>query len=189
MQRASSQNILCVDGDLDSQALVKDVLAGYNVGFANNAFEGLRGLHSRVFDGYLLEQCLPDWSGIQLCREIRKRDPQAPVLFCTSAARQKDRLRALKAGASAYFCKPIDQRLLSQLRVLLELAEVKSSGAQVEAQRVLEDEVMRHTADVPKWTRLDTLTGFFAEATCGPMISWARPQSSVRARRQRTHLR
>jgi response regulator RpfG family c-di-GMP phosphodiesterase len=90
-------------------------------------------------------------SGLQLCREIRKVDPNGPVLFCTGAARDQDRERARRAGASAYLCKPVDPPvLLHQLRVLLELAELESSRAKAELERVLREEFTIRAADILK---------------------------------------
>ena len=43
-----------------------------------------------------------DWSGPSLCREIRKIDPHGTIVFCTAAARDNDRARAMRAGANAY---------------------------------------------------------------------------------------
>jgi response regulator RpfG family c-di-GMP phosphodiesterase len=95
-------------------------------------------------------------SGLQLCREIRKVDPNGPVLFCTGAARDQDRARGRRAGASAYLCKPVDPPvLLNQLRVLLELAELESSRAKGELERVLREELMKRGAEILKRTGVE----------------------------------
>jgi CheY-like chemotaxis protein len=171
---------LCIDNGQESRDVLAEVLAGYRIVFACNAFEGIRELHKGMFDAYLLEYSLPDWSGVQLCREIRKADPRVPILYCTGAARAEDRELAFKAGASAYLCKPIDPpRLLGQLRVLLELAERESTRARLEAQRAIQEDLARRTADVFKRTGISTqlacraiergakVKAFHAFAVCG----------------------
>jgi DNA-binding response OmpR family regulator len=102
-------------------------------------------LDGGFFDAYLLESWLPDFSGLALCREIHRTDPAGTVLFCSAAARKQDRLLALHAGASAYICKPLDPpELLRQLRVFLELAEIKSARATVAAKRGVNEELARY---------------------------------------------
>jgi DNA-binding response OmpR family regulator len=141
------QSILCVDDDEESRALLCELLREHHPKFAGNAFEGVRELHNGVYDAYVLDQWLPDWTGVQLCRVIRKIDPHGPVLFYTAAAQSQDRDQAMRAGASAYLTKPVDpQRLRCELRVLLELAALESINARVEAERATRDEVARYHA-------------------------------------------
>jgi DNA-binding response OmpR family regulator len=119
--------------------------------FACNGYESLRELGRGVFDGYILDLWLPDWSGAQLCREVRKIDPHGPVLFCTAAARMVDRYRAMRAGGSVYLCKPVDPpQLLAQLRVLLELADLESIRARIEADRAARAELDRRAVELFK---------------------------------------
>jgi DNA-binding response OmpR family regulator len=142
------RSILCVDDDPESRALLTHVLNGYEVVFAQNAFEALRNVNSRAFHGYLLDYWLPDWSGPSLCREIRKIDPHAPIIFCTAAARDSDRARGMRAGASAYLCKPLDpDTLRSKLRAFLTLAEMESLQAKLEEERVVQEELERRLSD------------------------------------------
>jgi DNA-binding response OmpR family regulator len=134
--------VLCVDGDSESRQVLKDLLSAYEIGFACNAFEGIRELRGGVFDLYVLETSLPDWSGFQLCRQIRRADPRVPILFCTAATRVKDRMRGLRAGASAYIRKPVEPReLLTNVRVLINLAQIESAQARSEMHRVIHEEL------------------------------------------------
>lgn len=151
--------ILCVEPDPEARALIGELLSGYRTVFAFNAYEAIRELNSRTCDSYVLECWLPDMSGVQLCREIRKTDPNGPVIFCTGAARHQDRARGLRAGANAYLCKPIDPPvLLNQLRVLLELAELQSAHAKKELERVLHDELGKRAADILRRTGAERQT-------------------------------
>jgi DNA-binding response OmpR family regulator len=147
----TTASILCVEPNEESRELLQEVLADYQSVFVCSAYEGLRELNSRTFNAFVLESWLPDLSGVHLCREIRKVDPCVPVVFCTAAARDQDRARALRAGASSYLCKPIEPiRLLSQLRVLLELAERESSRAHAQMERVIQQELTVRTPEVLK---------------------------------------
>jgi DNA-binding response OmpR family regulator len=145
-----TQSILCVDPDHEAQALLREILCQYEPVFASNAYDALRMLNSRYFDAYLFESWLPDFSGLGLCREIHRTDPGGIVLFCSAAARKQDRLLALHAGASAYICKPLDPpELLRHLRVLLEMAKIKTAGATLAAKRAVNEELARHRTQSP----------------------------------------
>jgi CheY-like chemotaxis protein len=148
-----SKSILCVQGDEEDRALLAELLRDYRIVFACNGYESLRELGRGVFDGYVLDLWLSDWSGAHLCREVRKTDPHGPVLFCTAAARMEDRNRAMRAGGSAYLSKPVDpSRLLAQLRVLLELADLESIRARADADRATRAELERRAAELFKRT-------------------------------------
>ncbi|HEV7390828.1 MAG TPA: response regulator [Burkholderiales bacterium] len=145
---ATAKSILCVDGNRETQELIGSLFGGYQTVLACDAYEALREINSRSFDAYVLEMWLPDLSGLQLCREIRKLDPHGAVVFCTAAVRIDDRNRAFRAGASAYLCKPIDaRRLQGEVRVLVELAQIESLRARVEEQQAVQEELQRLTSE------------------------------------------
>ena len=60
------------------------------------------------FDLYILDNWLPDRSGIDLCLKLREFDPKTPILFYSGAALKADKERALSSGAQAYITKPAD---------------------------------------------------------------------------------
>ncbi|HYC47663.1 MAG TPA: response regulator [Burkholderiales bacterium] len=142
------RDVLVVDNHADAREQAAAVLSSYRVSFASNAYEAMRETNAKPFHAYILEQWLPDWSGVQLCRAIRGLDPHAPILFVTAAARDEDRSRALRAGANAYLSKPVDgERLLRQLRMYLELSELESLRAKQEEERAVQDELVRRARD------------------------------------------
>jgi DNA-binding response OmpR family regulator len=144
-----TQSILCVEPDRELQMLLSEVLREFRPVFADNAYDALRELNSRLFDAYLMESRLPDFSGLALCREIHRTDPHGPVIFCTGAVRKEDRLLALQAGVNAYICKPFDPpELLRQLRVQLALAEIGSKRASAAAKAAIADELARRRAEL-----------------------------------------
>lgn len=142
-----SQSILCVDPDCESQALLLEILREHEPVVASDAYEALGKLSRQLFDAYVLESRLPDFSGLALCREIHRTDPRGPVIFCSGAARGQDRLLALQAGANAYICKPVEPaELLKHLRVLTELADLESARATAAARSAVAKELKRHDA-------------------------------------------
>jgi DNA-binding response OmpR family regulator len=146
-----SKSILCVQTAQDDRALIAELLPRHDIVFACNGHEGLCQVGRRAYDAYILDLWLPDWSGARLCAEIRKYDVCGPILFYTAAARNEDRNRAMRAGASAYLCKPVDPvRLQAQLRVLLELADLESIQARVEEERAIQAQLEYRAAEVFK---------------------------------------
>jgi DNA-binding response OmpR family regulator len=142
------RSILCIEDDAESINILQEVLADQRLLVVRNAFEALRQMNTEFFHGYVLDYWLPDWSGPALCREIRKSDPHAPIIFCTAAARDTDRARAMRAGANAYLCKPLDPEVLrSKLRAFLTLAEMESLRAKVEEEHAVQDELERRLRD------------------------------------------
>ncbi len=75
---------------------------------ADSAEKALKLAENEKFDIYLLEYCLPEMSGIELCRRIRKTDADTPILFFSGMARPADRDEAMAAGATEYLIKPND---------------------------------------------------------------------------------
>jgi len=141
---------LCVDPDRESQGVLWEALRDFETVFAGNAHDALRELNRRVFDAYLMESLLPDFSGLALCREIHRTDPRGPVILCAGRGRKEDRLLALRAGANAYVCKPLEpSELLTQLRVLLVTGDIESAGATAAARSAISDELTRHGPVAP----------------------------------------
>lgn len=72
------------------------------------------------FDLIILDVMLPNVSGVDLCRVIRKTS-QVPVLFLSAKGTTSDRIEGLKAGGNDYLPKPFDlEELLLRVAVLLQ---------------------------------------------------------------------
>jgi two-component system sensor histidine kinase HydH len=141
------KSMLCVDHDAESRLFLTDALVEYELVFAANAFEAITEINRRGFDGYVLDYWLPDWAGPALCREIRKLDPHAPIVFCTAAAKDENRGRALRAGANAYLLKPLaPNELRNKLAGLLSLADRESLDAKAAEEEAICDELDRRAA-------------------------------------------
>jgi len=100
--------ILLVEDRLDHFELLAITLADYRLVHASNFAEGLRFATEKYFDLYILDNWLPDGTGIDLCQLIRKFDPHTPILFCSAVVDEPNIQNGLSAGAQAYFVKPID---------------------------------------------------------------------------------
>jgi len=100
--------ILFVDDNEDTCVAMTLLLgiSGYEVMPATTAAEGLSLAKRQHFSLYILDNQLPDGTGIELCRQIRTFDARTPILFCSGAVEEAEQQRALAAGAQAYLTKP-----------------------------------------------------------------------------------
>ena len=113
------KRILLVEDYEDSRDLATHILTEYMLTCARNFNEGLRQARQGGFDLYLLDNWLPDKSGVELCRAIREFDPHTPILFYSAAAYKRDIEEAIRAGAQDYLAKPIHPDELKQAVVRL----------------------------------------------------------------------
>ncbi len=96
--------------------------AGFEVEQAFDGEEALDRLLARPPDLVLLDWMLPERSGLELCRRIR-RDPalrDLPVVMLTARGEEADRVRGLEGGADDYVTKPFSMaELIARLRAVL----------------------------------------------------------------------
>lgn len=63
---------------------------------------------------------LPDGSGLDICRDLRRLDIQIPVILLTALKEDVDRIIGLEIGADDYLGKPFNPReLLARIRAVL----------------------------------------------------------------------
>ncbi len=90
--------------------LLKSV--GYRVESFASAADFLAGARGSVPACALIDVRMPDISGFDLFRELQQRCPALPVVFITGHGDTAMADRAIKAGASDFLVKPIDEPLL-----------------------------------------------------------------------------
>ena len=96
---------------------------GYQVDLASDGPDALETLEQAdpEFDIVILDLMLPGMSGYEICREIRKRDVQLPILVLSARTLSEDKAQAFDAGTDQYMTKPFAlPELLSRVRNLLE---------------------------------------------------------------------
>jgi PAS domain S-box-containing protein len=131
-------------------------LAGYTVITAAGGQEGLAFYHQEEPDVVLLDLRMPGIGGLEVLQAIRKQDPEANVILCTAHGDKDAVIDALRAGASDFLPKPIDQVTLeSALRRAEERIHLKRElRASQEALRRhnerLEEEVKARTAELER---------------------------------------
>jgi two-component system, NarL family, invasion response regulator UvrY len=77
----------------------------YVFGEATVACEALRQLHEHAWDAAVLEICLRDCDGLELLKDIKRVQPEIPILIFSTYSEQQYALRAFRAGAAGYISK------------------------------------------------------------------------------------
>lgn len=93
--------------------------AGYTVESAGTKAEALALLGTRPPDALVLDLVLPDGSGVEICQEVR-RFSRLPILVLSAVGDEREKVRALDAGADDYVTKPFGSaELTARLRAVL----------------------------------------------------------------------
>ena len=126
-KRAMQQRVLVVE----DEAAIRDMLAfnlgraGYEVLSAATGTEARSSMADRYPDVVLMDWMLPDMSGLELTRQL-KRDPETreiPIIMLTARVQEDDRVAGLEGGADDYITKPFSPReLLARIKVVLRRA-------------------------------------------------------------------
>jgi DNA-binding response OmpR family regulator len=95
---------------------------GHDVAWSSTGAAGLAAAGPEV-DLVLLDLGLPDIDGLEVCRQIRTRLPDLPVLMLTARAEEVDAVVGLDAGADDYVTKPFRlAELMARIRAALRRA-------------------------------------------------------------------
>src|SRR2546430_2431034 len=95
---------------------------GHEVAWSATGEDGLASAGPEV-DLVLLDLGLPDLDGLEVCRRLRQRLPEVPVLMLTARAEEVDAVVGLDAGADDYVTKPFRlAELMARIRAALRRA-------------------------------------------------------------------
>ena len=124
MSDASKPYILIVEDEAPLVTLLRYNLEkqGFRVEDAGDGGEALTRITEATPDLLLLDWMLPTMSGIELCRQLRRRPAtrQLPIIMLTARAEDQDAVRGLDTGADDYITKPFStEALIARIRALL----------------------------------------------------------------------
>ena len=112
-----SEHVLVIDDEPDILELVRFGLTqeGFSVETASTAAEGLEQVAKRTPDLIVLDLMLPDMSGTELCRKIRRDrlTAELPIVMLTARSEEIDRVVGFELGADDYVTKPFSSRELA----------------------------------------------------------------------------
>jgi two-component system, OmpR family, response regulator RegX3 len=119
------RNILLVE---DERSITEPLAAalereGFAAEVAGTVAEALEAAERLQPDLVLLDVMLPDGSGFDVCRELRRRS-KVPIIMLTARGEEADRVIGLELGADDYVVKPFSAReVIARIRAVLRRAE------------------------------------------------------------------
>ncbi|MFS0561050.1 response regulator transcription factor [Terribacillus sp. 179-K 1B1 HS] len=139
-----AQKVLIVD---DEESIV--TLLQFNIeraGFeTETAFDGLTGLQKALqntYDMIVLDLMLPELDGTEVCKQLRQKQIDTPILMLTARDEELDKVLGLELGADDYLTKPFSPKeVVARIKAILrrtnksdnymESGEIKISGLSI----------------------------------------------------------
>lgn len=118
----TSARILLVDDHTDTSSGMKRLLErrGYEVVTAENVADALKTAGSSSFDLLISDLGLPDGSGLELMKDLRRTHPEMPGIAISGFGMESDHANTREAGFSEHLIKPVDlERLTAAIAKLL----------------------------------------------------------------------
>ena len=133
---ADKPHILIVEDEHDLITLLTYNLEkeGFAVSSADDASSGMNKAETLRPDLVLLDWMLPDLTGLELCRQMRKSNllAKTPIIMLTARSEEMDKIRGLNAGADDYVPKPFSPaELIARIRAVLRRTTGKDNSDQL----------------------------------------------------------
>jgi two-component system, OmpR family, KDP operon response regulator KdpE len=140
------QRVLVCDDETQILRALRVILgdAGYEVVPASTAQEALDAVAVRSPEAAIIDLVLPDGDGVDVCASIREWS-EMPILVLSAVGDEREKVRALEAGADDYVTKPFGpDELVARLRAVLRRAGRSSAEEPVVAIDGLEIDLAGH---------------------------------------------
>jgi two-component system OmpR family response regulator len=114
--------ILVVDDEPSIRSLLGETLriAGFNPAMASDGKSALEDIRMRNFDLILLDINMPRISGFETLKEIRRIQPDLPVIVLSARQEKSDVIEGFRIGADDYISKPFDlEELIMRIKSLI----------------------------------------------------------------------
>lgn len=114
--------ILIVDDEPNMIRGLADNLTfeGYEVSSASNGAEGLEKIMGGNFDLVVLDVMMPEMSGFDVCKKVRAKGIDVPIIFLTAKGEEIDKVIGFELGSDDYITKPFSVReLLARVKAIL----------------------------------------------------------------------
>jgi len=115
--------ILLVEDDFNLGFVIQDTLKleGFKVHLCKDGKEGLLQFNKDEYDLCLLDVMMPKKDGFSLAEDIRKINPDVPIVFLTAKSMPEDKVKGFKTGGDDYITKPFStEELVLRLRAILK---------------------------------------------------------------------
>lgn len=145
--------ILVVEDEADLAELVAVTLrgAGHTVTIAGTGAAAIAEIRNKTPDLVLLDVMLPDVSGLEVCRRVRRDEAtaQLPILMLTAKGEEMDRVVGFEVGADDYVSKPFSPReLVLRIEAILRRGQRETQAPKSIVIKELEIDVPGHRVTV-----------------------------------------
>src|SRR6185436_17996005 len=120
---AQATSLLLIEADENISSAIHEYFsrAGYSVSTAADGVAGIEAASRERPDVVMLDLMLPRMDGLAVCKELRLKNPQMPILMLTAKDDVVDKVLGLEMGADDYITKPfslreVEARIKSVLR-------------------------------------------------------------------------
>ncbi|MEX0780644.1 MAG: response regulator transcription factor [Balneolales bacterium] len=123
--------ILVIEDDYVVRSLIERVLDkhGHEVESVEHGQEGETRAIQNGYDCIILDLALPDKNGIEVCRNIREKEVQTPVLILSAHKTTDSKVTGLNTGADDYLTKPFEnEELLARIEAVTRRTRDQSNG-------------------------------------------------------------
>ncbi len=117
-----SAKILLAEDDPNLGFVIKDNLSikGYEVTLCVNGEDAFTVFEKQLFDVCILDVMMPKKDGFTVAQQIRKINPQIPILFVTAKSMLEDKIAGFESGGDDYIVKPFSmEELVLRIEVFL----------------------------------------------------------------------
>src|SRR6187549_478411 len=173
MSKNSGEQILVVDDDQAIRWTLKEALRswGFAATEAGSVAEALNLFNSDLPAVVLLDIDLPDGSGLDVLREIKREHAEAIVIMITGNVQVDNTISALRGGAYDFIGKPIN---LEELRITvhnaIEARQLRREVAQVRKERAREFNFRQIVGDSPAMKKMLALAAKVAESEVSSVL-------------------
>lgn len=108
------KKILLIEDEIGVQITLEDRLKveGYEIIVKDNGIDGENEAINNYFDLILLDIMLPKRDGFSVCKNLREKNINTPIIMLTARNTNIDEILGLKQGADDYVMKPFDMEIL-----------------------------------------------------------------------------
>ena len=130
-----AQHILIVDDEESIVTLLKYNIeqAGFTTEVAYTGKDALDKANEQVFDLIVLDVMLPEMDGMEVCKQMRQKQVQTPILMLTAKDDEFDKVLGLELGADDYLTKPFSPReVVARIKAILRRVTYHSNSSEEE---------------------------------------------------------
>ncbi|MCK5850512.1 MAG: response regulator transcription factor, partial [Kiritimatiellae bacterium] len=134
--------ILIAEDDQNTREGLEEILTseGYTVIAAVDGKQALDLFTKETPDMVCLDVMMPELSGYDVCKEIRRFNAEVPVIFLTAKSEEIDKVLGLELGADDYIAKPFGVReVLARIRAVARRTIARSPGKDIQEAFKMDD--------------------------------------------------